>query len=567
MKAMAKVRIVPLGGTNHVTRNMFVYEYWPDQGEIERIVVDCGIGFPEEEMLGVDLVLPDVSYLQGKEKTLIGAIFTHGHDDHIGAIPYIFPKLFSNLRALPLFASRLTAGLIESTVKDFGLNLNINVTEDNTLYKLGHFSFELVPVTHSVPDTKHVLIYTPIGTFYHGSDFKFDFTPVDGKAADLQKMALAGKKGILCLLSDCLRVEKEGFTPSERLIEETFEKEINNCQGKFIVTTISSNIHRIQQAVNVAARHHRQVVFLGRSIEENLKVAQRLGFFKIPQNVYLKKQKINTIADHKLCLIVAGSQGQEDSALVKIANNIHERVKIKPGDKVIFSVDPIPGNENAFYQTIDKLSKLGAIVSYSDILEDLHVSGHASSGELKIFLSLLKPRYLVPIGGNFRHMNHFKNLSLNLGFNKESTLILRDGQIIAFDETGKVHFEEILDLKTVIVDGLGIGDVGRIVLNDRKKMSEEGIVVVVIPLKRDKKRLLAEPEIISRGFVFMRMAKDLIQEAKMIVRKILERRKNLEDWQEIKNEIEKELQLFFFKETQREPMILAVIININFPKI
>ena len=555
---MSKIRIVPLGGISHITRNMFVYEYWSDNGQVQRLIVDCGIGFPEEEMLGVDLVLPDISYLKGKEKTILGAVLTHGHDDHIGGLVYILPQLGN----IPLFASRLTAGLTEESFVEFGLKANVNVLEDNTPFKIGVFEFEFIHVTHSIPDTKHVIINTPIGIFYHGSDFKFDFTPVDNKRPDLQRIALAGKKGILCLLSDCLRVEKDGFTPSERLLEETFDREIRSCKGKFIVTTISSNIHRIQQAVRVAALHNRKVVFLGRSIEGNIAVAQHLGFFKMPEGVYVRKQRVSKIPENKLCLIVAGSQGQEESALVRMANDSHERVKIKPGDKVVFSTDPIPGNENAFYRTIDKLSRLGAIVSYSDILDDLHVSGHASSGELKIFLSLLNPEFIVPIGGNFRHMNHFRNLACSLNFAKEKVLILNEGQVISFDSNGQMHHEDKLDLKTVIVDGTGVGDVGRVVLGDRKKMSEEGIVIVTIPIKRGTNQIIGLPEVISRGFVYMRTSRDLISEAKKLIDKALPAKGQVTDWQQVRTRIESDLKRFFFKETAREPMILPVIVKI-----
>ncbi len=555
---MSKIRIVPLGGVSHVTKNMFVYEFCPDNGQVQRLIVDCGFGFPEEEMLGVDLVLPDISYLKGKEKTILAVVCTHGHDDHVGGLPYLMPRLGEKI---PLFASRLTAGLIESSFKDFGKAKRVNILKGDKVVEIGAFKIEAVHVTHSIPDTKHFIIETPLGVFYHGSDFKFDFTPVDGKKPELQKMALAGKKGVLCLLSDCLRVEKAGHTPSETLIEETFEREIRDCHGKFIVTTISSNIHRIQQAVQVAARHNRKVAFLGRSVEGNIKVAQSLGFFKMPPKAYLPKQKISQIPEGKLCLIVAGSQGQEESALVRIANNAHHRVKIKPGDKVVFSVDPIPGNENAFYRTIDKLSRLGAVVSYSDVLDDLHVSGHASAEELKMFLSLVKPKFIIPIGGSFRHMNHFKNLADSLGFGQNRTLVLKEGQVISFNEREEMSIEERLDLKTVIVDGSGIGDVGRIVLQDRKQMSEDGIVVAAIPVKKGKSNIVGQPEIISRGFVYMRTSKDLIGEAKKIIKESLPKGK-LKDWQQVKKEIEKSLQKFFFKETGREPMVLPVIVRI-----
>lgn len=555
---MSKVRIIPLGGVSHVTRNMFVYEYLADNGQAQRLIVDCGIGFPEEEMLGVDVVLPDISYLKGKEKTILGIVLTHGHDDHIAGIPYLLPEL----GPLPIYASSLTAGFLESTLADFGLKAQINVVKDSEIVRIGSFGFEFVHVTHSVPDSKHIVLYTPIGIFYHGSDFKLDFSPVDHKKPDIQKMALVGSKKVLCMLSDCLRVEKSGFTASEKMLEETFEREIKNCQGKFIVTMISSNIFRIQQAVKVAANHGRKVAFLGRSIEENIAVAQRLGFFKIHPDAYLKKQKINKIPDNKLCLIVAGSQGQEASTLVRMADETHNRVSINPEDKVVFSTDPIPGNENAFYQTIDKISRLGASVSYSDIMDDLHVSGHASAGELKIVLSLVKPKFVVPIGGSFRHMNHYRNMAQDLDFTKEQVPVLDDGQIISFDQNGSLRYEEKIELKTIIVDGTGIGDVGRIVLSDRKKMSREGVVMAIIPVDKKTGKVISLPNIVSRGFVYMRTSKDLIAEGSEKISRLVPLGSEVKNWQNLKEKIENDLSAFFYQEIGREPMILPVLVKV-----
>ncbi len=550
---MNDLRIIPLGGMGHVTKNMFLYEYGQD-----RIIVDCGIGFPEADMLGVDFLIPDISYLKGKENSVKAILLTHGHDDHIGGLPYILPELPSNI---PVYGSRLTLGFTQDTLKDFQQTANLQEIPAG-IFNIGPFIVDQINITHSVPDSRHFVFKTPAGIIYHGSDYKIDFSPVDKKYMDLQKIAWYGKQGIDLLMIDCLRVEKKGFSSSESSLKEVFEREIADCRGRFIVTTMSSNIHRIQQAVDVASREQRKIAFMGRSIEENIRTATRLGYFNLPQQKIINRKKIGKVQASQLALIVAGSQGQSGSALDKLANRQNKNVQIQSGDKIVFSTDVIPGNENYYYALIDNLSKLGAEVSYYDILDDLHVSGHASRGEQELMLNLIKPKYIVPIGGTFRHMIHYQNMAVALGFKEEKMFLLEDEQSLLMSR-GKVGLGAKVALKTIIVDGLGIGDVGKVVLGDRRKMADDGIVVIVLTVDSKNKQLLADPEIITRGFVYVRKSRDFISSLVEEVRMLLPAGGRVAvDFNKIKEGIIIHLEKYIIKETERSPMILPVLIEI-----
>ena len=554
------IKIIPLGGMGNVTKNLFVYEYAAEGKEVvDRLIVDCGIGFPEGEMYGVDLLIPDISYLKGKENSIRGIILTHAHDDHIGGLPYILPQLKAKI---PIYASRLTAGFAEDTLQEFNIKDRITVIGDNQQLRLGAFSIEAVSVTHSVPDTKHLIINTPDGVFYHATDFKFDWTPVDDKRPDLQKIATIGKQGVRCLLTDCLRVEKEGYSLSERSIAEGLERELRQAEGKLIMTTMSSNIHRIQQMIDLAVVYKRKVSFIGRSVEENVRTAERLGFIKIPANLIINKHKIRKLSDRQQCLIVGGCQGQTNSTLVRVSRNEHQLVNVKPGDRVVFAADPIPGNERAVYQTIDDLARLGANVSYTDINDDLHVSGHASAGELRLLLTLLQPRFIVPIGGTFRHMNHFAELAMGMNWSKKDIFLLNSGESLKFSSSGEAELGEKITLKTVIVDGSGIGDVGKAVLAERQQMAESGMVVVVIPVNSKSKSILGKPEIITRGFVFVRQSKELIKEASEVAAKIAREGSKVREWQGLKERLTSQLAQFFFDQIGRQPLILPVLMQV-----
>lgn len=553
------LRIIPLGGMAQVTKNMFVYEYGPGSQATERLIIDCGIGFPEEEMYGVDLLIPDVSYLKGKEDTIKGIVLSHGHDDHIGGLPYVLPQFEGEI---PIYASSLTAGFAEDTLIDFGIEQKINIIKEDEPLTLGSFVIEAIALTHSVPDSKHFAITTPEGIVYHGSDFKFDFTPVDGRCPDLQKIAHFGKQGILCLLTDCLRVENQGFSLSEKSIADGLERELRDSEGKFIMTTMSSNIHRIQQMIDAAVLFKRKVAFIGRSVEENIRTAERLGFIKIPKGVIINKRRINKLPANQQCLVVGGSQGQSDSTLVRISRNEHKLVTVERGDRVVFAADPIPGNEKAVYQTIDNLAKLGVGVSYTDIHDGLHVSGHASAGELRLLLTLLKPQYIMPIGGTFRHMNHFASLAFGMGWPKNKVFLLEDGQSLELSQKQVNLSQEKITLKTVIVDGLGIGDVGKAILSERKKMAQSGMVVVAIPIDKNTNKISGDPEIITRGFVFVRSAQELINEATKEAAGIAAKGMNIKKWQDLKETLTDRLTQFFFDQTQRQPLILPVLVRV-----
>jgi ribonuclease J len=548
------LKIIPLGevGTT-VTKNMFVYEL-----EDELIIVDCGIGFPEDSMYGVDVLIPDITSLQESKKKILGMILSHGHDDHIAALPYIIPKLPD----FPIFASKLTGAFAQERMNEFGIQKRVEVLDDNRGIRLGNFAIESIKMTHSVPDTRHLIITSPEATIYHGSDFKIDLTPVDGVKPELQKIAMAGDRNIDILLSDCLRSEQKGFSLSESSVYDTIQTAIRNAKGKVIVTVMSSHIHRIQQIVNAAAEVKKKIAFFGRSVEQNTRVAQELGFLKISDQVIVKRNRINRIPDNELCLIVAGSQGQTGSALVRAAQGEHEKIEIKAGDTVIFSADPIPGNEKAVYETVDSFAQKGAEVLYSDSVDNLHVSGHGSAGDLMLLMELVKPRYLMPIGGNYRHMVQYQKLAQQMGNKKENILLLNAGDTIEINENKQVKIGEKIILKNIMVDGLGIGDVGRVVLRDRKLMAEEGILVVIIPIDERQVKLIGEIEIISRGLVYEKQAQDLINRVKSDLNNLINNlTPPVTDWNSVKNKIRMRVEELLSEELERFPIIIPLIMR------
>lgn len=547
------LKIIPLGGVGNVTKNMYVYEY-----ENDILIVDCGVGFPDEGMPGIDLVIPDVTYLKDKVGKIKGILLTHGHDDHIGALPYII-KDFLNI---PIYGSRLTASLVEEKFLEFNIKKKVEILPLDGRLNLGSFQIQWAHINHSIPDALHYIITTPIGVVYHGSDFKFDWTPPLGKPAEIGKIALASEKGILCLLSDCLGAEREGSTLSEKVVEETLEKEIFDCPGKFIVTTQSSNISRLKQAIDVGLRHNRKIGIVGRSMEGNIEVAQKLGIINLSEEKIVRTDKIPNYAPNELLLLVSGSQGQESSALVRIANDDNPHLKIKTGDVVVFSSDPIPGNENNVYNVIDALAKMGARIAYTDVRDELHVSGHGSQYDLMLLINLTKPKFLYPIGGTFRHMQQYSLLAQKMGYHEKQIILGKNGQTLELTPKN-VSLQKKVDIRNIMIDGLGIGDIGNIVLRDRKQMSADGIVVVIIPLEQDTGRTAGEPDVISRGFVYVKESEELIEEAKSVIKKTLDTGKeNNLDWQFTKRKIQDTLEKFFFKKTKRRPMIVTVIIEV-----
>lgn len=553
------VRIFPLGGIGNVTKNMFVYEYRYEGKLRDILLVDCGIGFPDPEMYGVDLVIPDVRYLENKRDKIRGLVFTHGHDDHIGGIPYLYGKLGK----IPMWATTLAAGFANIKLREVKLNVEVVPVSFEKQLTIGPFRVSFVRVTHSVPDTANLIIETPIGTFYHGSDFKFDMSPLDGKKSELEKITACGKRGVLCLLSDCLGSERPGFTPSEQAIRETIEKELTMSPGKVLFTTQSSNISRIQLAIELAIAHHRHVAFLGRSIDQNTEEAVKLGYMKIPREAIVRDRDLKRLPGSKQFIVVAGSQGQPESALARIANDGHQFVRVEEGDTVIFSADPIPGHENDVNRVIDQLYRNGARVSYSDIMADLHVSGHGSQGDLMLLLSVLGPKYVMPIGGTYRHMMQYKRLAQDIGYDKKQILIPEEGQVLEFRPGQEPRVVETVELEHVMVDGLGVGDVGAIVLRDRQTIAKEGIVVVVIPMDESTGRVVGRTDIISRGFVFMKESGALVDGARRIVMQSLRLKKGrVVDWHFVRRNIEEELSKYLKHETGRSPLIVPVIVEV-----
>ena len=552
------LRLIPLGGIGNVTKNMYVYEYRSNPATVSDIlIVDCGVGFPEEGMYGIDLVIPDISYLRDKKDKVRAIVLTHGHEDHIGALPYILPEI-----PVPVYGTLLTAKLAEVKLKDFGLHHNILVVNERDKLKIGPFDIEFIHVTHSVPDAANLFIKTAVGNFYHGSDFKFDWTPIDGKKTEVAKIAKASEAGITLLLSDCVRVESEGYTLSERKIEDSLEKEIRNCDGRFIFTTQSSNISRIQQAIDVSIRNNRKIAFLGRSILKNVEVAKKLNYIHISDLYTVGEKEIHKVNSSELTLIVTGSQAQPNSVLSRIAEGAHKYVRIKNGDVVVFSADPIPGYENAVHTLIDILTASGARVAYSEITDILHVSGHGARNDLALMIGLTNPAWLLPIGGTFRQMRHYAQLAFDMGYKKQQILLPYDGDILEIS-SGKVRITDRISLKNVMIDGLGVGDIGHVVLRDRQTMANEGIVVVVVPIDHSNGRMTAEPDIISRGFVYMKQSEDLIDRAKKIISNSLRLKKGrIIDWQYVRRQIEGNLEEFLFKETHRRPLILAMVIHV-----
>ncbi len=548
-----KVRLVPLGGVGDVTKNMYVYEYGDDI-----VIIDCGVGFPDEDMLGVDLVIPDISYLKDKKHKIRGILITHAHDDHIGGLPYIWPEL-----NVPIYSQKLTCGLIKAKFTEHNLPKDqIKTVGLSDVVTLGAFKASFYQVSHSIPDSTGIVLQTPVGTLIHQADFKMDWTPVNGQTTDIGTVANLGKKGVLFMTIDCLRVEKSGYTLSERTIEGTFEKVEKETEGKVLITMTSSNITRVQQAINVAGRSGRKLALSGRSVETNFQVARDLGYLQVPPGLVIAQEEIKRFPDNKLLILIAGSQGQPGSALSRTANGDHKFIQLNKKDSVVFSADPIPSTESAQHALIDTLTKLGCNVYYSALTSDLHVSGHAASEELKLMVVLAKPQYILPIGGTYRHMKAFGNLMKDLGYKETSVFDqVTDGEVLEISQKD-VKINGKVNASNVYVDGLGVGDVGNVILRDRQVMSEEGVVIVVVPIDRQSGKLAGEPDVLSRGFVFGESGEDLIEAAKEITKSSLAHHKGPIDWRYSRKHIEESLDKFFYEETKRKPLILTVVVEI-----
>lgn len=553
------IRLIALGGAGNVTKNMYIYEYRVGGSIRDILLVDCGIGFPDQDMYGVDLVIPDVRYLQNKLDKVRGLVFTHGHDDHIGAIPYLYPKLGT----IPMWGTKLTAAFANLKLREARIKTQVKPVEFDAELHIGPFTVSFVRVTHSIPDTSHVVIRTPIGLFYHGSDFKFDFSPLDGKLSELEKINRIGRNEVLCMLTDCLGSERPGFTQSEQIVGSTLEKELSLSPGKVIFTTQSSNISRVQLAIEIALRHGRQIAFFGRSMDQNIEESVKLAYMRFPRESIIRDRDLRRLPASKQFLIVAGAQGQPDSALSRIANDSHKFVKLEEGDTVVFSADPIPGNENNVSAVIEQIYRRGARVAYSDIMEDLHVSGHGSQGDLMLLLSTLGPKYIYPIGGTYRHIMQYRRLANELGYPNKDVLIPEDGDVLEFREGFPPRIVETLELENVMVDGLGVGDVSHVVLRDRQTIATDGILVIVIPMEKQTGRIAAEPDIITRGFVYMKESGTLLGKIKQTVVQSLKLKKGrIIDWQFVRKQISENVERKIAEEIGRFPLIVPVIVEV-----
>ncbi|TSC87594.1 MAG: ribonuclease J [Microgenomates group bacterium Gr01-1014_7] len=547
------LRLIPLGGVGDVTKNMYIYEYGDDI-----VIVDCGVGFPDEAMPGVDLVIPDISYLRAKLDKIRGILITHGHEDHIGGLPYLWPELKA-----PIYTQKLTAGFIRAKFTEHNLPKDKIVEVNfNQSLNLGEFRASFYVVSHSIPDSMGIVLRTPVGTIIHQADFKIDWTPVSGQVTDVGRVAQLGNEGVLLLLIDCLRVEKPGFNKSEKSIEATFEKAALETPGKLLITMTSSNVSRMQQAINAASKLDRKVAVVGRSFENNFQVARDLGYLHVPPGIIVASDAISEFAPNKLLILIAGAQGQSDSSLVRVANEEHKQVKLREGDSVVFSADPIPSTESAQNALIDCLSRLGVEVYYSAVMSDLHISGHAAREELRLMLNLIKPKFVFPIGGTFKHMRAFSKMAREMGYKKEQVIEAEDGDIMEIKKDN-IKLAGTVDVQNVYVDGLGIGDVGHVILRDRQRLSEEGVVVVVVSVDQHTGKLVSEVDIISRGFVFEEMAKEILEEAREVVKNTLEKHAHKSpDWRFIRKLIEDALEKFLYQTTERRPLVLPVVVEV-----
>lgn len=543
------IKIIPLGGSGSVTNNMYIYEFGDDI-----MIVDCGIGFPEDAVPGIDLTIPDITYLKDKQNKIKGIVLTHGHEDHIGGLPFIYPQLGENI---PIYTARLTAGFVKEKFKEFSLDTRmINVVKDRQPVMLGSFEVKFIPVTHSVPDTKHLIIKTPYGNIYHGADFKFDWTPVGQELPDLQSITRAGAEGVVLLLSDSLRSEKSGYSLSERIVEDSFEREFRDIEGRVVVTTMSSNISRIQQAISVAKRHNRKVAFLGFSVERNVQVAAELGFLTLPPRTVVDKRKLGNVPRGEQCLIVAGSQGQLGSSLDRLARGDHRDITLEKGDKVIFSADPIPGNEQNVYRLIDALAKQEVVVSYTDISDNLHVSGHASSRELMMLMAMLKPAYVMPIGGTYRHMIQYQKLAVEMGIPAGNTIINEDTVVEIYpDKTVRTGAKIVL--KKVYVEGGEVTNADK-QIGDRKLMFQEGAVVVLVSLPQGQNTV--DVDIIPKG-ITKYLDESVMGEIKASLVKNISAQDVRADRLYSKDKIAKEVGRLFVEKIDKNPLVIPIIIE------
>jgi ribonuclease J len=545
-----KLQIIPLGGLGEIGKNMTVIRY-----DNQMVLVDAGLAFPDEDMLGIDIVIPDYSYLIEHKEMLLGILLTHGHEDHIGALPYLLRDI-----DVPIFGTRLTLGIIQSKIKENNLNnIKATVVQPRDIIKLGVFRIEFIRVNHSIPDAVGIAIHSPLGTIVHTGDFKLDHTPVSGETLDIHKFSELGDKGVLCLLSDSTNVERAGFTPSERNVGNMIDEAFHNAKDRVILASFASNVYRLQQAITSAVKTNRKVAVVGRSMVNIVGIAAELGYLDIPEGTLVEIDEIIGLPGNQACILTTGSQGEPMSALTRMANHDHRHVAIQPGDTVIISASPIPGNEKSVAKTVDQLFKLGANVIYEST-DGMHVSGHASQEEQKLMINMVRPKYFMPVHGEYRMLIKHAQLAEQLGIAREDIFVSENGGIVEFTRHGATLGGKVTSGK-VLIDGLGVGDVGNIVLRDRKQLSQDGILIIVMTISRTSGAIVAGPDVVTRGFVYVRESESMLDDAKQKVRQTMARcRENrITEWAVLKSQIRDALSKHLYEKTRRRPMILPII--------
>ena len=549
-----KLKIIPLGGLQEIGKNITVFEY-----ENEIVLVDCGLAFPEDDMLGIDLVIPDITYLERNKEKIKGLVVTHGHEDHIGAIPYLLKQI-----DIPIYATRLTAGLIRNKLEEHKLLRKTRLKEvlQGQTVNFGKMKVEFIRSSHSIPDSVALAIHTPAGIVVHTGDFKIDYTPIDNERIDFGRLAELGNKGVLALMSDSTNSERKGFTMSESSVGEVFDKLFLNCSKRIVVATFASNIHRIQQIVNSAIKYKRKVAVCGRSMINVINTARELGYIDVPDNIFIDIDMIKNYTDNQLVIITTGSQGETMSALTRMAAGDHKKVEITPNDLVIISATPIPGNEKLVSKVIDDLMQIGAEVVYSS-LADVHVSGHACQEEQKLILSLVKPQYFIPVHGEYRQLTAHANTAKQIGIDSKNIFMMTNGRVLELNEN-EAKLTGTVPSGRILVDGLGIGDVGNIVLRDRQHLSQDGLIVIVLTIDSKTGEIVAGPDVISRGFVYVRESENLMDDVKNVIKTELLKceKKHIKDWATMKSSIKDGLRDYLFQKTKRNPMILPIFMEI-----
>ena len=551
----SKLKIIPLGGLHEVGKNITVFEY-----EDEIIVVDCGLSFPEDDMLGIDLVIPDISYLVKNQEKIKGLIITHGHEDHIGSVPYFLKQI-----NVPIYAPRLAVGLIKNKLEEHKLLRSTKLVEvaQGQILNFGkYFKVEFIRSTHSIPDSVMLAITTPVGTILHTGDFKMDYTPIDGKMMDLGRIAELGNQGILALMSDSTNSERKGFTMSESSVGEVFDKLFIHCTKRIVVATFASNVHRVQQIVNAAVKYGRKIAVCGRSMINMITTARELGYIDCPEDLFIDIDMIGTYNDEQLVIITTGSQGEPMSALTRMAAGDHKKVKITQNDLVIISANPIPGNEKFVSKVIDDLMQIGAEVVYS-ALADVHVSGHACKEEQKLMIALTKPKYFIPVHGEYRQLMAHAETAASMGYKSKDILLMSNGRVLELDQN-EAKFTGSVQSGRVLVDGLGVGDVGNVVLRDRQHLSQDGLIVIVLTMDSNSGEVVAGPDVISRGFVYVKESETLMDDVKSVVRHEIRKceEREITDWATIKSTVRENLKDYIFMKTKRNPMIIPIIMEV-----